>query len=78
MTPNPADTGARGRGHGSSGSSWGPSPGQRPGQEVSSVHRVPVAMSSQDPGSGFETPEMLAVITVNTSRLLLYCPSLPF
>lgn len=45
---------------------------------MSSVHRVPVAMSSQDPGSGFETPEMLAVITVNTSRLLLYCPSLPF
>lgn len=78
QTLNPSDTGARGWGHGSSGSSWEPSPGQWPAQEGSSAHSVPAAISSQDPRSGLETTGMLAMTAVNTSQLLLQCPSFPF
>ena len=60
---------SQGPGPGLQGSSSGPSRGQWPGQEANS-------MSSQDPGLDFETPGTLSVTTVNTSQLLLQCPSL--
>lgn len=52
QTLNPADTGARGWGHGSSGSSWEPSPGQWPAQKASSAHRVLAAPKFPGPWVG--------------------------
>lgn len=52
QTLNPADTGARGWGHGSSGSSWEPNPGQWPTQDASSAHRVLAACKFPGPWVG--------------------------